>query len=499
MSPDRFVYDPRTDSRLRDALFARGVEFPCGGNALCGGCKVRVIEGRVPASPEMREALGDVAIKHGWRLGCLAEAEGPVTLEVEQWSPAILDDRGSLEVEPGYGLGAVVDLGTTTLVAQLVDRTSGSVLAVETGLNPQGRHGADLMSRVRHELSHRGELTALIRAVIGTMLDRLAGQVPIDEVLIVGNTVMHHLFCGLDVEPLAAVPFRSPSLGARQFDAAELGWATAVRQGVHFLPCLGGFVGSDVLAGLVAVGLDEADELSALIDLGTNGEIALGNREGIVYASTAAGPAFEGGRISIGMRAGVGAIDRVNLEDGRLRCSVIGQVAPRGLCGSGLVDAVAALLESGQIAASGRVQSGQCWLDPAHGLMLQQSDIRELQLAKGAIAAGLETLLAGRRLAPRRLFLAGAFGNYVGAVAAQRIGLLPDWAESIVASGNTAVRGARSLLLAPSRRSARIERTLRSSRHVELASDPNFQEAFVAHLSFPAIRNAESPNPCVFP
>jgi uncharacterized 2Fe-2S/4Fe-4S cluster protein (DUF4445 family) len=485
MRPDRIAFDPRTDGRLRDALFERGVEFPCGGTTLCAGCKIRVVEGDVSATPEMRQALGDAAIAEGWRLGCLAEADTAVLLEIEQWAPAILDDRGTLEVEPGPGRSAVVDLGTTTLVVQLVDRTTGSVLAVETALNPQGVYGTDLMSRIRYDLVHAGELTTLIRESIGTMLDRLACEQPLEEVLIVGNTVMHHLFCGLDLEPLSAVPFRSPSLGARFFDSRELGWSTTIHQGVGFLPCLGGFVGSDVLAGVVAVGIHESKELGALIDLGTNGELAIGNREQIDCASTAAGPAFEGGRISIGMRAGVGAIDRVSLEGDRLRCSVIGHTTPRGLCGSGLVDAVAALLSSRRIDRTGRVRSGPCWLDQAHGLALQQADIRELQLAKGAIAAGLEIVLGGRRPGPGHLFLAGAFGNYVGAAAARRIGLLPGWTEASVAAGNTALRGARILLLAPSRRAEILETVLDRTRHVELVADPQFQEAFVGHMAFP--------------
>ena len=500
MSGDLFRFDPSTGGRLRDALFERGVEFPCGGTTLCGACKVRVVAGELPATPEMEQALGAEAIAAGWRLSCLAEPAlgGAITLEIAQWSAQILDDTGPLgagyTVEPRPGRGVVIDLGTTTLVVQLVDRTTGSVLGVETGLNPQARLGADLMSRIRHDLSHPGEQTVLIRQTLGAMVERLAGPGPVEEVLLVGNTVMHHLFCGLDLEPLAAVPFRSPTLEAQRFESAALRWSTAVSQSVEFLPCLGGFVGSDVLAGLVAVGLDEAEPIGALIDLGTNGEIAVGNRRGIVCASTAAGPAFEGGRISIGMRAGRGAIDRVSLEAGRLRCSVIGDTAPRGLCGSGLVDMVAALLDLGRIEPSGRLRGGPYRLDETDGLALQQADVRELQLAKGAIAAGLELLLDGRALAPRRLFLAGAFGNYVGAAAARRIGLLPQEAEAVVPAGNTALRGARMLLLAPTRRTEVVFQLLRRTLHAELASNPQFHEAFVHHMAFPDDHAPEAPS-----
>jgi uncharacterized 2Fe-2S/4Fe-4S cluster protein (DUF4445 family) len=251
-----------------------------------------------------------------------------------------------------------------------------------------------------------------------------------------------------------------------------------------FLPCAGGFVGSDLLAGLVATGLLEAPEPGALLDLGTNGEIAVGNRDGIMCASTAAGPAFEGGRITQGMRAGQGAIDRVTLRDGALECHVIGGAAGRGVCGSGLVDAVAAALELGWVAPSGRLTNGRKDIDLAAEVRLTQSDIRELQLAKGAVAAGLRLLSEGRPIPGERVFLAGAFGNYIRAESARRIGLLPPWAAAPVAAGNTALRGARMLLLAPSNRAAGLERCRATVRHVELASDPLFQDTFIESTQF---------------
>ncbi len=251
-----------------------------------------------------------------------------------------------------------------------------------------------------------------------------------------------------------------------------------------FLPCAGGFVGSDLLAGLVATGLLDSSEPGALLDLGTNGEIAVGNRDGVVCASTAAGPAFEGGRIAQGMRAGHGAIDRVTVRDGRLECHVIGGGAARGLCGSGLVDAVAAALELGWVAPSGRVTATPKVIELAVEVRVTQSDVRELQLAKGAVAAGLHVLSAGRSITGDRVFLAGAFGNYIRAESARRVGLLPAWASAPVSAGNTALRGARMLLLAPSSRAAMLARLAAKVRHVELAVDPQFQELFVASMQF---------------
>jgi uncharacterized 2Fe-2S/4Fe-4S cluster protein (DUF4445 family) len=317
------------------------------------------------------------------------------------------------------------------------------------------------------------------------MLGRLAGKMPLEETLLVGNTAMHHFFSGLSTLPLSSVPFRSPTLGAQFFDGRDLRWKLELRQPACFLPCLGGFVGSDLIAGLLATGLSEAPETGALLDLGTNGEIAVGNRDEIRCASTAAGPAFEGGRIGMGMRAGAGAIDRVSIVGEALECSVIGGGPPRGLCGSGLVDAVAAALELGWLQPSGRLTSPWKAIALAGSLTLSQADIRELQLAKGAVAAGFDLLLEGRQIGPSHVFLAGAFGNYVGGESARRIGLLPAWAEHPTAAGNTALRGARMLLLMPSCREQLLATVLSRARHVELAANPKFQEAFVECMRFP--------------
>ena len=476
-----FVHiDSVSGTSLRDRLFELGVEFPCGGTLRCGSCRVRVVSGDVPVTGEMREALRQDEIEQGWRLGCFATASGPVTIEVEQWSAPVLTGRETLRAEPRDGFGIAIDLGTTTLAAQLVDLTSGEVLATETALNPQARHGADLMSRIGFNTLQPGVLRGLIRESLGVMAANLAVNRTIREVLLCGNTAMHHLFCGLSVEPLSQAPFRTPHLAAHTFLASELGWSVDLHGPITFLPNIGGFVGSDILAGLIACGLVRRPALTAFADLGTNGEVAIGCSSGIVCASTAAGPAFEAGRIRMGMRAGIGAIDRVEWRDGALHCGVIGGIAPRGICGSGLVDATAALADGGLVLASGRMSGGVKEIALAEGIILTQADIRELQLAKGAIAAGV--LLLRHRLGiakPATLHLAGAFGNYVRAQSAKRIGLLPDDSE-VVAEGNAALRGARLLLLRPDSRDALIAETLSRTEHIELGGEAAFQDAFAA-------------------
>jgi uncharacterized 2Fe-2S/4Fe-4S cluster protein (DUF4445 family) len=467
---------PQARQTLADQLFAAGVEFPCGGENACGGCKVRVLAGEVPVTETMREALTEKEIREGWRLACCASAAGPVVVEVEQWSLRVLTDNAQVPIEPRSGRGAVIDLGTTTLVVQVVDLSSGEVQRVETALNPQARYGADVMSRLQYDLQRPGELGRLIREALGGML----GVEPLREVLVAGNTAMHHLFCGLDVEPLTHTPFASPTLGGYRFENLDFGWPGPA----EFLPCLGGFVGSDLLCGIVATQLDEQTRPCALFDIGTNGEVLVGSAQGIVCASTAAGPAFEGGRIGVGMRAGTGAIDTVHVRDGGFECHVIGGGPARGICGSGLVDAAACGVELGLIAANGRLINADKRLPLAEGVSLSQSDIRELQLAKGAMAAGLRMLAGG---GVEKLCLAGAFGNYIRQTSARAIGLLPE-DVAVEPVGNSALRGVRTLLLTPSARHARLKKIAALSRHVELAADPDFQYIFAEMMALARYR-----------
>jgi uncharacterized 2Fe-2S/4Fe-4S cluster protein (DUF4445 family) len=389
--------------------------------------------------------------------------------------------------------GIAIDVGSTTIAAQLIDRASGAILGVRTGLNPQMARGADVMSRVSFALDSR-DLTVSIRRFLGEMVGDLAAGREIAEIVLVGNTVMHHLFADLDVEPLSHVPFASPSLGEQRFLVAALGWSLSGATPIRFLPCLGGFVGSDILAGIVAVDLCRDGALRALIDLGTNGEIALGNRDRVLVASTAAGTAFEAGCIHNGMRAANGAIAHVTVDrDGRLDCEVIGGGSPQGICGSGLVDAVASGLTLGRILPSGRIVDSSRIFPLAGEIALRQADVRELQLAKGAVAAGLRILLKhwGASMADiQTLYLAGAFGSYLEVDSARRIGLLECPSQVITIAGNTALRGAKQIL------AGKALPVGTDIRHVMLAANADFEDLFVSCMGFPApeIEEARPPS-----
>jgi len=483
---------------LKDLLFEQGVEFPCGGQGRCRGCRIQVLAGSLPVNGAQRERLSTDESAAGWRLACQCVVESDLVIELRQWDAAILSDESTFAFKPRPGLGVAVDVGTTTLVAQLLDLETGRVLAVRTALNSQARHGADVMSRVQFALSRAGqsELEGLIRRQIGALIAQLlfaagASTSDVRDVVLVGNTVMHHVFCRIDVEPLSHYPFISGDDGLQILKARELGWELPAETPARFLPCLGGFVGSDILAGLLATRIGESESLVGLIDLGTNGEIVLGNRNRILVASTAAGPAFEGARISMGMRASTGAISEVTRERDELRCHVLGNAAPAGICGSGLVDAVAAGLDLAVISPSGRFASGGCAWQISAGVSLTQKDIRELQLAKSAIASGLIMLRERWGGAdPARLYLAGAFGNYVNRASARRIGLIDYPPSEVEPAGNTALLGAKLALFSLNGGSGSYASLRSRVEHVSLSSDPHFQDIFVQQLNFPETASA---------
>jgi uncharacterized 2Fe-2S/4Fe-4S cluster protein (DUF4445 family) len=485
LEPSSIGVDVPSGSLLSSILSQYGLEFPCGGTAQCGGCRVRVLGGSLPVADSDLSVFSLGELADGWRLACQARAETSLVLECGQWHMDVLTDDFGPSKTGKSGLGIAIDLGTTTIAAQMIDMAAGNVLGVETNLNPQASFGSDVMSRIQAALSG-ADLTTLLHFVLRQMIAKLARgrEQEVVEVILVGNTVMHHLFAGLDVEPLSHVPFQSLYLGVQCFRPEDLGWALAPECRIRFERCLGGFVGSDILAGILAVDMSRTDDLLALIDLGTNGEIVIGNRHGIVCASTAAGPAFEAGAIRMGMRATTGAISRVSLQRGEMCTTTIGNVVPRGICGSGLVDAIAVGLETGEILPSGRVANRTKVFTVKGAVVLFQSDIRELQLAKGAIASGFKLMLQhlGKSVdSLHKIYLAGAFGNYVQIESAIGIGLIETPRTIVQAAGNTALRGAKILLLSSEMPG------MPNIEHVSLAADPDFQDEYAKCMTFPEV------------
>jgi len=472
-------------SSLIDVLHEFGVEFPCGGKGTCGKCKVKLLQGEILPGPEHKRKLHELGLGPDWRLACMSLAEGDLELEIGQYEAMIQADDTLFEFEPRQGMGVAVDLGTTTLVAQLVDLSTAKVLAVETALNPQRRWGSDLISRLESALAGNAPmLTQLIRKELESMILKLVGQrkVSIERIVIVGNTVMQHFFAAYDIEPLSFYPFESPLLGIRTFRASELDWNLNCDR-ISFFPSIGSFVGSDILAGIHATGMRNRSEYSILVDLGTNGEIVAGNRDKLFCASTAAGPAFEGAKISMGMLATTGAISSVKDDGEGISCSVIGNVPATGICGSGLMDAVAVLLEKGLLGTFGEILSGDASVALTDSVHLTAADIQEFLLAKAAIDAGILILLRKLEIELSdisRIYIAGAFGNYINLESLSRLGMMNVPRDRFRKLGNSALIGAKMFLFSDA---DVCESILSMTSHVNLESEPDFQDIFIERIS----------------
>ncbi len=470
---------------LIDVLHEFGVEFPCGGKGTCGSCKVKLLKGELRVDSVQLQKLKKLKLGENWRLACYCIAETDITLEISQFENIILADSSTFEFKSQSGFGIAVDLGTTTIVAQLVNLENGHILDSVSDINPQARFGGDLISRIQSCLDGNFErLQNLVRnrtdELIQSMLQK--NPVQIKKVVIVGNTVMHHIFSGLPVNSLSFYPFHSPNLGIQHFLPEQLNWNLPERSQIQFYPSIGSFVGSDILAGIAATKMAENIKYSVLIDLGTNGEIVVGNRDKIVCASTAAGPAFEGAKISQGMRATTGAISSVDFENGELKTHVIGNVPARGICGSGLIDVMAILLNLEQIGMFGEINSGEESVKISGKVNITQQDIREFQLAKAAIAAGIQILLNQLDISYTEIehvYIAGGFGNFLNIQNVIRTGLIECGEDKIVKLGNTALIGAKMFLF---ENDEFIQKILEKTTHINLESDLGFQDIYIEKM-----------------
>ncbi|MFC1792594.1 ASKHA domain-containing protein [Planctomycetota bacterium] len=420
---------------------------------------------------------------------------------------------------PVFGLA--VDLGTTTVVTRLIDMTGGQCLATEAVLNPQTRFGDDVVSRIAYAQTGE-EFDELNKAIIDCINDltaKLCKKAAIElndiyEMCIAGNTTMNHIFLKLPITQLGQAPYEAYSLDAHNVSPAKLGLQMNPAGNIYTVENIAGFVGADTTAVALAVDIDSAEEMTLIVDIGTNGEIVLGTKDKLYAASCAAGPALEGARITCGSRACDGAIEAVVINDDNIDLDVIGSCPPRSICGSGLIDAVAVMLDLGIIDVTGRFTDPgtlEGKLPPAifsriieqndepafilaqaensneQPVFLSQKDIRQMQLAKGAIRAGIKLLQQKIGLEDsdiKKILLAGAFGNYIRRSSALRIGLLPVVeTERIRFIGNAAAAGAQMILLSQRCRDQARE-LARKIEYVEIAHEPDFQMTFAESMSF---------------
>ena len=401
---------------------------------------------------------------------------------------------------------AAFDIGTTTIAGYLLDSEDGRMLAVESRMNPQAQYGADVIMRANYALEHGTDvLSRCIREAVNEMLGVLAGDAGISredifQVCIVGNTCMHHLFLGISPASLVHAPY-TPAVSERLvLNAGDYGLDVQRKAELIMLPDIAGYVGADTCGCLLALRQDQKDEISLMIDIGTNGEMVLGNRNRLVTCSTAAGPAFEGAKIECGMRGAAGAVDHVKYENGKWDYTTVGNQPAVGLCGSGLIDLVAGLLDAGMLDENGALSSGQekqvvFMLVPLEqagnerGVYLTQKDIGEVQLAKAAIAAGIQMLMKRLGITEEEIcsvYIAGAFGNYMDPVSAGKIGLLPAaLVKKVKPVGNAAGEGAK-IALVNEREMLEMDELVGKIDFVELAASGDFQDYFIDELGFEA-------------
>jgi len=474
-------------------------DMPCGGRGRCGKCKVFAQGNLSPFSVSEMNNLTAEERKNGIRLACMVNLEGDCTIQTiskNSENKILTDGKFNIEVnEPIFKkYGISIDIGTTTIAAKLYD-IHGNELCESTGMNPQAKWGADVISRI--EASLKGEKHALaktIRTEINNIIEVVAQKTDIsakdiDGIVLTGNTAMLHLLTDTDVEPLSKVPFEAKRLFNEELSAKDLDLTNADNDATVYLPpCISAFIGADTVCALIASEIDTTDDTKILVDIGTNGEMALFRNCELLVCSTAAGPSFEGVGISMGMSGKNGAIDHAETVNGKICAHVIGETEAVGICGSGLIDVVKCLLETGIIDETGYLED-----DPVHitgKVFLTQEDMRMVQLAKSSIYAGINTMLitSGVELNEvPKLLIAGGFGSYLNTNNAGRIGLLPM--ELIPRSeilGNAALSGSAMLLLNKSMKIKATEIALKA-KVIPLSANPIFTEEYMEQMMFPTI------------
>ena len=485
---------------LLDAIRASGLStsFPCGGKGRCGKCKVSASGELSQMSEQERCYLNEDELKTGIRLACFAKVSGDCFIRMnERAEDAVIANNyveWDGEVLPLYedGYGAAFDIGTTTVAAQLYHCGSKRPVAVQGELNRQQTYGGDVISRIVYCNEHTVQpLSFLIRTQLSDMLRSLCAEAGIShqdihQLVITGNTTMMYLLFAIEPAPLAIAPFYMEQGFKGSFDARLPGF-----EGIPcYVPgCASAYIGADITCSVLASGMAGRSGNYLLVDAGTNGEMVLSSNGRLICCSTAAGPAFEGAGITCGGNASLGAIDSVRYEDGTFSYTTIGGAPADKLCGSGLIDAVAALLEAGMITKKGKLktESGGEFYFGNSPVYLTQKDVRQLQLAKAAIRAGMDTLIHASGLEyddMNQIILCGGFGSYLRPSCAERIGLIPPGFTRIaVAIGNAAGNGA-GRILQSREQLEESERIVSHMETVELASNPYFHDRYFEAMLF---------------
>ena len=501
------------------AMIRQGIYLSadCGGQGTCGKCKVQIIEGSLDITNEDKQIFSDMDIKKGLRLSCKAYPKMDCTVRLDAGDEtefvAVADFQSKVRInskndfsniKDQYVIG--IDLGTTTLAFHLIDTTKNQIINTYTTMNKQRAFGADVISRI--QASNAGKLDALrtsIRQDIQLGIQEMLKESMLDifditKVAIAGNTTMGHLLMGYSCESLGVFPFTPVNIDMTEMSFHEMfDTKEEVNIPVVLLPGISTFVGGDIVAGLLVCNFDKVEAPCILIDLGTNGEMAIGNKNKILVSSTAAGPAFEGGNISCGVGSIAGAICNVAIDGDKLQYKTIGDKPPVGICGTGVVEIISELLKEEIIDDTGLlndsyfangfeiVKQENAKDEIASSIVFKQKDIRELQMAKSAIRAGIETLIHKYGITYDQIetiYLAGGFGYKIDVKKAIHIGLLPDeFSGKIEAIGNSSLAGADQYLM-DEKAKERIDKILSISDEIHLSNDQEFNNLYIEHMYF---------------
>lgn len=499
----------REEESLMEALIGQNLFHTsvCGGRGTCGKCRVKVVKGNLRITEEDKRFFSGKELEEGWRLACRAYPEEDLEIAADipeeqeyeilgHYSGAESTDRGN-----GQEKTAVcIDIGTTTLAFQMIDAADGHVIHTCTELNSQKIYGVDVISRIKASCEEkREELKDCIRKDLRKGMEQLFSESgrnrgQIGRVAVAGNTAMIHFLMGYPCDTLGVAPFKPYSIDLLRRSGAELTGMKDLDAPATVFPGISGYVGGDIVSGLLHCGFDRTEKVSMLIDLGTNGELAIGNREKILVTSTAAGPAFEGGNISRGTGSVAGAICGVEIREGRAEISTIMDRPPVGICGSGVIETVSELLrheiidETGTMAEpyfdTGYILARDSRGDP---IAFTRHDVRELMLAKAAVRAGIEVLMLQFGVSAGevdQVYLSGGFGFGINLNKAVSIGIFPkEFEDRIKIAGNSSLGGIHRYL-SDSGASQGLERILENSREVQLGGNPEFNSRFIEEMCF---------------
>lgn len=487
---------------MADTEIGIHTDTSCGGRGTCGKCRVTVSGAVEPADETERKFLASAELDAGVRLACRCITSGGevcvAAYEADTTSAIQLEGvMSAFTPSPlcgGYGIA--VDVGTTTVAVYLCDMNTCRIVRTGAFQNPQRVRGADVITRIGYIIEDKANLVSLQQLIIDAVNKTVTGfGVPADSInaaVITGNTTMLHIFAGYDPSGIANAPFTPATLFGFTVRAASLGLAVNPDADVYLMPCFSAYVGGDIATGMIAADVDKSDGLNLYIDIGTNGEMGLGGRDGICLCATAAGPAFEGAHIECGMGGVQGAVRRVVYENGVITLDTIDKGVPAGICGSGLIDAVAVMLDCGALGETGRIdkelyKDERFYLDRERNIYISGKDIREVQLAKSAVCAGIMTLIDDAGVTPddvKRVIIAGGFGAHINPHSAAKIGLIPaEFEKKVEIVGNTAGTGAVLYLLSGDARE-RINNVSSLSRYLELSCNEFFMDEYVERMMF---------------